>query len=125
MFSFVSQTFSLPPGLLQSLCFVESGYNPNAINQFDGGSPSVGVCQMKLTTARTLGFKGSEAELRKPKVNIYYAGKYLSKQINRYGGNVHKGVAAYNSGSHKVNKQGLTVNRLYVGKVLIAWFRNN
>lgn len=123
IFASVTQTLSLPTGLLSSLCFVESKHNLTAVVKNDGGTPSIGVCQVKLATAKMLGFKGNEKELKKPIVNIYYAGLYLSKQINRYK-DVTKGIAAYNSGSYITNNSGKTVNHKYVRKVLLAWSQN-
>lgn len=87
----------------------------------DNGSPSIGVCQVKLNTARMLGFKGAESELLNPKVNVHYAGKYLHKQLCRYDYNLYKGVAAYNSGTWRMNVEGQTRNYTYVEKVLAAW----
>lgn len=54
---------------------------------------------MKLATARWLGFKGNKKQLMDPSINIYYAGRYLSLQINRYNGNIEKAVIAYNIGN--------------------------
>lgn len=121
MFLSVSSTLDLPPGLLSALCWIESNHRPTAINQFDGDSPSYGACQIKLETARMLGFKGTPEQLMLPKNNIFWAGKYLKKQLTRYDEDPRKAVAAYNAGSHKVNKRGNTRNVKYVNKVFKAW----
>lgn len=120
-FTAVSQTFSLPPGMLSALCYVESAHKPNAIHLDDGGSSSRGICQVKIATARSLGFKGSVKLLMEPKTNMYYAAKLLRYQLDRYEGNTEKAIAAYNAGKHRVNSQGQTMNRHYVGKVMRAW----
>lgn len=121
IFATVTQTFGTPPGLLSALCYVESKHRPYAFNENDGGSSSIGICQIKLGTARGLGFKGTAEELSRPKTNIYYAGKYLKTQIKRYGGDIKKAISAYNAGTHRENDLGLTLNRLYVAKVFKAW----
>lgn len=121
MFLATTQTFNLPPGLLSAICWVESHHNFAAINRNDGGSASHGVCQIKLETAALLGFEGDEVELSKPKINIYYAGKYLRWQLDRYDTNIPKSVAAYNAGTYHENDQGLISNRRYVTKVFDAW----
>ena len=123
-FVMVSQAFQLPQGLLSAVCFVESKHVVKALNINDGGSSSYGACQIKLATAQFVGYKGTEKELHNPQVNIYYAGKYLRHQLNRYDNDILKSVAAYNAGTHRINAQGLTMNRKYVGKVFSAWSEN-
>lgn len=125
LFTTVTHTFSLPPGLLSAICFVESGHTVQAMRHNDGGgATSVGACQIKLATARMLGFKGTENELKNPTVNIHYSGKFLRWQLNRYRGDTLKAVAAYNAGTYRTNDQGLIKNRKYVHKVLLAWEEN-
>ena len=121
LFMTTSTHLGLPPGLLASLCYVESRHKPSAINQYDGNSPSYGICQIKLATAQLVGFVGTEKELMHPKTNVFYAAKYLKRQLTRYNNNVHKAVAAYNSGTYKEIKPGLALNHLYVTKVLATW----
>lgn len=121
LFLSVSQNYNLPPQLLSSLCYVESTHRVNAFHMDDGNSPSLGVCQIKLGTARLLGFKGTQERLMVPEINILYSGKYLHKQLRRYNQDLHKAIAAYNSGTWLVNEKGETKNRQYVQKVLKAW----
>lgn len=127
MFSLASLDYSLPDGLLSSLCFVESSHNVNALHEDDGTGNSVGVCQIKLQTANTLGFKGTEEQLKKPDINIHYAALYLSKQLTRYYGNINKAVAAYNAGSYKESKRlpGAAKNNKYVVKVVAQWHKQS
>lgn len=124
LFVAATHTYDLPKGLLSSLCFVESNHKVHAYNQHDGRSPSYGVCQIKLGTAKYVGFKGSEKDLMKPRTNIMYAAKYLKKQLNRYHGNVRRAVAAYNAGTFKQDEFGNIINHNYVKKVFIAWTNN-
>jgi soluble lytic murein transglycosylase-like protein len=121
MFLITSQYLNLPEGLLSALCFVESGHNVQSVNLHDRGSKSLGICQIKLSTARFLGYKGSEKDLFSPQVNIYYAGKFLARNIRRYDGNIYRGVSAYNAGTCRLNRRGQALNNKYVKKVYKAW----
>lgn len=123
MFIFASVTadLGLPDGLLSALCFVESSHKINAINRNDGVGHSLGICQIKLSTAKMLGYKGTAEKLHKnPKVNAYWAGRYLKRQINRYD-DVNLGIAAYNAGTVRLNDRGEIMNRKYLVKVLKRW----
>lgn len=123
-FTAITNQYSLPQGLLSSLCYVESKHNVQAVNEDDGRGPSLGICQIKEATAKMIGFKGSKKELMVPDFNIKYAGLYLSKQLKRYNGDVKKAVAAYNAGSYIPGKNGQPVNNIYVRKVFSQWTRN-
>lgn len=98
------------PALLSSLCFVESNHKINAYVHQDGGSPSYGICQVKESTARALGFTGRAEALMDPSVNALYAAKYLKRQHRRYK-SWPKAVSAYNCGRVCNNKR-------YVDKVM-------
>lgn len=124
VFVAATTTFNLPDNLLSSVCFVESSHKISAINKDDGNSPSLGICQIKLATARLLGFKGDSNRLMNPKINAYYAAKYLKKQLDRYKGDIIKAISSYNMGSYKQNSSGLPVNQQYVNKVFKAWVEN-
>lgn len=116
-----TQTFHLPQGMLSAVCFVESTHRPYVLVRKDGRTPSHGLCQVKEETARFLGFKGDTRQLMDPKVNAYYAAKYLRYQLNRYHGDIRKAVAAYNSGTYRENLSGQAVNQRYIIKVYVAW----
>lgn len=119
-FAMTSNVYSLPPGLLSAICLVESGHSVEAIARNDGGSDSLGACQVKLGTAKMLGFKGTEKQLMAPNTNVKYAGKYLAYQLNRYNKDLPCAIAAYNTGTClKHNLQ--IVNKPYVNKVMVAW----
>lgn len=120
-FAAATQTFSLPPGLLSALCYVETSHNPKAIHKDDGKGDSIGLCQVKLATAQMLGYKGTARGLLDPKTNVYYAAAYLTLNMKRYNRDIRKAVAAYNAGTHREDSKGLTRNRKYVSKVFKAW----
>lgn len=109
-----AKEFEIPSRMLKALCFVESSHNPKAINKIDGGSASHGLCQLKIKTAKYLGYSGNIRSLYNPYVNSYYAAKYLRYQLDRYNGNWVKAISAYNAGHayRKIN------NMAYVKKVM-------
>lgn len=100
IFATASYFFSLPPKLLDAVCYVESKHSVSAYVKHDGNTPSYGICQIKLETARHMGFKGTPEELMKPNRNIYFAAKYLRYQLKKYN-NVEQAVMAYNQGYSK------------------------
>lgn len=98
--------------LTAAVCMVESSGQTHAINAKDGHTASYGECQVKLATARHLGYTGSVGQLWLDQdTNRYWAQEYLSYQLRRYRGNVRKAVSAYNCGS-------ACNNTAYVEKVL-------
>lgn len=114
---FLSTTIQLqlPPGLLSSICYIESKHVIQTIHHNDGGSDSIGICQIKLSTAQGLGFKGTAEELLEPKNNIYYAGKYLALNFKKYH-TATKAVIAYNQGH-----VGNAISTAYQLKVFEQW----
>lgn len=116
LFMLTSVQLNLPSDLLSSVCYVETGHRESVIHRKDGQGDSLGVCQIKLKTARQMGFKGSEEQLLLPVYNIHYAGLYLSHQIKRYHGNLKKAVIAYNLG----HTNNLTSTK-YQRKVFKYW----
>lgn len=120
LFIAASTQYNLPKNLLSSLCYVESKYDIDAFHKDDGKGNSVGVCQIKLPTAKLMGFRGTEKQLMSPEVNILYAAKYLSHQIKRYKGNVTYGIISYNQGSRK-----LLTNTKYSDTVNKEWRKQN
>jgi|ERR1035437_7371847 hypothetical protein len=114
-FTLATTAFDLPPGLLDAVCYVETKHTENAIHLNDGGSPSLGICQIKLATARELGYKGSAEDLQyNTKVNAHYAAKYLSRNLRKYA-DINKSISAFNCG-HYTPK-----NIRYVKRVNEAW----
>ena len=115
-FKIVEHDNNIPQGLLASLCWIESHHKPHAINHQDGGSASLGTCQLKVGTAKMISPKITYKALLKPRTNIEIAGKYLAYQYSRYG-RWDYAVAAYNSGT--LNLKGATPRNIkYVRKVL-------
>lgn len=107
--------YNLPAGLLESLCYVESKHQVWAVHVDDGGSDSIGICQVKKSTARTFRKHVTTKQLFTPEINIDIAARYLKHQIVRYH-SVRKAVIAYNLG----HAAGLTHTKYQV-KVYKQW----
>lgn len=118
IFNTMSIQYNLPKGLLQAVCSYESSGNISAIHKHDGDGDSIGICQIKLQTARDLGYLGSESGLLNPSTNIHFAAAYLSHQLNRYN-SIEQAVIAYNFGSTKGYK-----HTEYSNKVMKIWRHN-
>lgn len=116
LFLAVSKQHQLPDNLLSSLCYVESRHSASAIHKDDGGSSSLGICQIKYKTAQWLGYKGTPKGLMQPGINTFWAAEYLQYQLLRYNNNVFKAIIAYNRG----NAKNLTRTK-YLDKVLKQW----
>jgi soluble lytic murein transglycosylase-like protein len=99
--------FGVDPQLIEGICYAESKHDVNAYVARDGGSASYGMCQIKLRTARGLGFTGTAGQLREPSTNIFYATKYYRYLRGRYNSNA---ISSYNCGHPCRNKR-------YVNKV--------
>ena len=104
----------IDPALIYSICHVESTGRVAAYTPHDGdGTPSYGVCQIKMNTARHMGFKGTEAELLQASTNAKYAAKYVIWQYKRYN-DLLKAISAYNVGHSSSNDR-------YVNKVMTLY----
>lgn len=59
----------------------ESGYNARAV----GRAGEIGLVQIKLPTARGLGFRGSREALFEPRTNLTYGMRYARMALDRGG----------------------------------------
>ena len=86
------------PALLRGLIRQESGFDP------DVRSPAgaIGLCQLMPATAAGLGVTNPTD----PAQNIEGGAKYLRQQLDRFGGDVSKALAAYNAGPGAVQRYG-------------------
>lgn len=116
----------ISPALLIAVCTVETGLK-NVHNLQDGGSASLGICQVKSGTARNLGViygdskmsKWTDEDLKNPEKNAKAAATYLKWQTERYGDGVCQLAASYNAGSVFESKKepGHPKNYVYVRSV--------
>jgi soluble lytic murein transglycosylase-like protein len=106
--------YDVDPALLRGLIRAESNFNPNA------GSPAgaQGLTQLMPGTAASLGVKN----LHDPAQSIDGGAHYLRMQLDAFGGDVTKALAAYNAGPGAVQRHGgvppYAETQQYVQKVL-------
>ena len=84
----------LPADIAEAVVFVESRYDSGVI----GRAGEIGLMQVMPETAAMLGFKGSNAELAKPEINIHYGVIYLAKAWRLAQGDLCKALMKYRAG---------------------------
>ncbi len=83
----------VPASLVHRVIMRESGYNPRAVS-----SGNYGLMQIRLGTARAMGYSGSAAGLLDAETNMTYAVRYLAGAYRAAGGNESRAVALYARG---------------------------
>jgi soluble lytic murein transglycosylase-like protein len=96
-----AQANLVPDALVHRVIVRESKYQPNLIGR--GGA--IGLMQIKLATARGLGYTGDAAGLRDPETNLAYGIKYLAGAYRAAGGDHDRAVRYYASGYYYAAKQ--------------------
>jgi soluble lytic murein transglycosylase-like protein len=91
----------LPEALVHRVIVRESRYQPHLVGR--GGT--IGLMQIKLATARGLGYTGDAAGLRDPNTNLTYAVKYLAGAYRAANGNASRAVGYYASGYYYAAKR--------------------
>lgn len=91
-----AEKYGLDPNLLAGLIRQESGFNPYAVSHCG----AMGLGQIMPQTARYLGVKDPFNAAQ----NLEGAAKYLREQLDTFGGNTDKALAAYNAGPGAVKK---------------------
>jgi hypothetical protein len=84
----------LPVEIVDAVIRTESGYNPN----LTGAVGEIGLMQVRPSTARMLGFGGTNEELREPNTNIRYGVAYLAGAWRLAKGDVCTTVMKYRAG---------------------------
>lgn len=99
----------IPVDIAHAVVRHESGYNAGA----RGKAGEIGLMQIKLQTARGIGYRGSAKGLYDPEANITWGMKYLGEARRLAGGSECGMLSRYNGG---LGRKGLI--RSYCRRVL-------
>ena len=88
-----AQANGVPVSLIHRVIMRESRYNARAVS---GGN--YGLMQIRLGTARAMGYRGSAEGLLDPVTNLTYAVRYLAGAYRAAGGNEGRAAAFYARG---------------------------
>src|ERR1700733_13886628 len=91
----------VPEALVHRVIVRESRYQPGLVGR--GGT--IGLMQIKLATARGLGYTGDAAGLRDPNTNLTYAVKYLAGAYRVAKGDYDRAVHYFAAGYYYVAKR--------------------
>ena len=91
---------NVPAALVRRVIRRESRGNPRAVH-----AGNYGLMQIKLATARAMGYRGSAAGLLDPNTNMTYAVKYLAGAYRAAGGNADRAVHYYAAGYYYATKR--------------------
>jgi soluble lytic murein transglycosylase-like protein len=95
-----AQANGVPVELVHRVIVRESRYNPRAVHR-----GNYGMMQIKLATARGLGYTGTAEGLLDPETNLTYAVRYLAGAYQAAHGNHDRAVAYYAGGYYYVAKR--------------------
>jgi hypothetical protein len=90
----------VPVALVHRVIVRESRYNPRAVNR-----GNYGMMQIRLQTARGMGYTGTAQGLLDPNTNLTYAVKYLAGAYKVAGGNHSRAVSLYARGYYYAAKR--------------------
>jgi soluble lytic murein transglycosylase-like protein len=91
----------IPEALVHRVIVRESRYQPHLVGR--GGT--IGLMQIKLATARGLGYTGTAAGLHDPNTNLTYAVRYLAGAYRAANGNADRAVHYYAAGYYYAAKR--------------------
>ena len=92
---------AVPEALVHRVIVRESRYQPRLVGR--GGT--IGLMQIKLSTARSLGYTGDAAGLRDPNTNLTYGVKYLAGAYRAAHGDHARAMHYYASGYYYAAKR--------------------
>jgi soluble lytic murein transglycosylase-like protein len=96
-----AQVNNVPEALVHRVILRESRYQPQLIGR--GGC--IGLMQIKLATARSLGYSGDAAGLRDPNTNLAYGIKYLAGAYRAANGDQARAMRYYAGGYYYAAKR--------------------
>jgi soluble lytic murein transglycosylase-like protein len=105
--------YDLSPALIEAVVWQESRWHAAAASP----AGALGLAQLMPGTARQLG-----VDPRDPLSNLEGGARYLRMQIDAFGGDLEKALAAYNAGPGRVQRAGgvpeIRETRLYVASIM-------
>lgn len=105
--------FDLSPALIEAMVWQESRWRADAVSPVGAR----GLAQLMPGTARELGVNSAD-----PFANLEGGARYLRAQMDRFGGDVEKALAAYNAGPGRVIRSGgiprIRETQLYVAAIM-------
>ncbi len=109
----LAERFDLSPALMEAVVWQESRWNEGARSPVGAR----GLAQLMPGTARYLGVNPDD-----PFANLEGGARYLREQLDRFGGDIEKALAAYNAGPGRVERAGGVPNiretRNYVAAII-------
>jgi soluble lytic murein transglycosylase-like protein len=100
--------YKLPESLIRRVVLRESRFNPNARH-----GPFWGLMQLRLDTARGMGYRGAGPGLLDADTNLTYGVAYLANAWRVARGNENRAVALYTSGFYyEAKRKGLLADLL-------------
>ncbi len=109
----LSAKYDLSPMLIEALVWQESRWNENAVSPVGAR----GLAQLMPGTARQLGVNSAD-----PSANLEGGARYLREQLDRFGGDLEKALAAYNAGPGRVIRANgvpaISETRNYVSAIM-------
>lgn len=115
----IANQVGISSSLLLAICTVESDLR-NINNYNDRVEASLGICQVQLTTARSLVPHADRLALQQVEFNLTVAALYIKKLSNKYE-LIDEIISSYNMGSvKKIN--GVYSNQSYVDKALALYY---
>lgn len=105
--------FDLSPALMEAVVWQESRWREDAVSPVGAR----GLAQLMPGTARYLGVNSDD-----PFQNLEGGARYLREQLDRFGGDLEKALAAYNAGPGRVERAGgipaIRETRHYVAAIM-------
>ena len=89
--------YDISASLLEAVVWQESRWNPAALSPVGAR----GLAQLMPGTAQMMGVDADD-----PHANLEGGARYLREQLDAFGGNVEKALAAYNAGPARVKQAG-------------------
>jgi soluble lytic murein transglycosylase-like protein len=95
-----AQANGVPVSLVHRVIMRESRYNARAVS-----AGNYGLMQIRLGTARAMGYRGPAEGLLDPATNLAYAVRYLAGAYRAAGANESRAAALYARGYYSKSKQ--------------------